>query len=135
MAHIKILQNVANDIIAFAKSELPIEACGYLAGNDGVISKSYNLTNIDKSPEHFSFDPKEQFATVKDARNNGLQIIANFHSHPETPARPSIEDIALAYDPNILYFIISFAAEIPDIKAFSIVKGEVQKIEIIIVNN
>jgi len=95
-----------------------------------VISHWYGLTNIDNSPEHFSFDPKEQFATVKDARSKGLQLLANFHSHPETPARPSQEDIRLAFDPNILYFIISFAAEKPDIKAFKIVNGVVEHIEI-----
>lgn len=129
---IQIQSHIPQAIIAFAQSQLPIEACGYLAGNNGVITEWYGLTNVDNSPEHFSFDPKEQFATVKDARSKGLQIIANFHSHPETPARPSQEDIRLAFDQHILYFIISFASEIPDIKAFKIINGEVEKIEIII---
>lgn len=127
---ITIHENIVDEIIFYAHSKLPIEACGYLAGNNCIISKWYGLTNIDNSSEHFSFDPKEQFATVKDARLNGLQILANFHSHPETPARPSVEDIKLAYDPNILYFIISFAKEIPDIKAFKIVSGKVERVEL-----
>ena len=127
---ITIQGNIVDEIIFYAHSKLPIEACGYLAGNDGIISKWYGLTNIDNSSEHFSFNPKEQFATVKDARSNGLQILANFHSHPETPARPSVEDIRLAFDPHILYFIISFTKEIPDIKAFKIVNGKVGRIEL-----
>jgi len=130
MKSIKLERKVRDTIFAHAARELPIEACGYLAGKDGVVTKSYMLTNTDQSPEHFSFDPAEQFQTVKDARDNGLEIIGNWHSHPATPARPSQEDIKLAFDPNILYFIVSMAAAAPDVKAFKIVKGQVEKIEI-----
>ena len=98
---IYIKQSVLDQIVSHAKHDLPTEACGYLAGNDGVITHGYQLTNTDHSPEHFSFDPAEQFQTVRDARDKGLQILANYHSHPETPARPSVEDIRLAYDPEI----------------------------------
>lgn len=130
MGKIKLDKKVRDTIFAHAAKELPIEACGYLVGKDGLVTKSYQLTNIDQSPEHFSFDPAEQFQVVKSARAEGLEIIGNWHSHPETPARPSQEDIRLAYDPNILYFIVSLAADVPDVKAFKIVKGEVEKIEI-----
>jgi [CysO sulfur-carrier protein]-S-L-cysteine hydrolase len=127
---IKIKRSVYNEIIAHAKLELPNEACGYLAGTDNDVVLSYRLTNIDHSPEHFSFDPAEQFRALKDARGNGLQIIANYHSHPLTPARPSVEDIRLAYDPEIGYVIISLAVETPDVKAFRIVNGIVEHEEI-----
>jgi proteasome lid subunit RPN8/RPN11 len=63
----------------------------------------------------------------------GLEILANYHSHPETPARPSQEDIRLAFDPNISYVIVSLAAEIPDIKSFRIKGGEVEREEIQII--
>ena len=122
---ISIKRDVYNQIIAHAKADLPNEACGYLAGLDGVVTLGYQLTNIDHSPEHFSFDPAEQFKTVKDARGKGLQILANYHSHPETPSRPSQEDIRLAFDPNILYFIISLAQQEPVVKAFQIINGTV----------
>jgi proteasome lid subunit RPN8/RPN11 len=52
-------------------------------------------------------EPKEQFATVKDIRSAGLEMLAIYHSHPETPARPSAEDIRLALTPNVIYVIIS----------------------------
>lgn len=128
-----IKQSVLDQIVAHARRELPNEACGYLAGNDGVITFGYPLTNIDHSPEHFSFDPSEQFQTVRDARNKGLKIMANYHSHPQTPARPSEEDIRLAYDAKISYFIISLASDQPDIKSFKIRDSLVEKEEIVIV--
>jgi [CysO sulfur-carrier protein]-S-L-cysteine hydrolase len=129
---ISIKREVLDQIIAQAKSELPNEACGYLAGTDHEVTLAYPLTNIDHSPEHFSFDPSEQFKTVKDARNKGLQIVANYHSHPETPARPSQEDIRLAFDPDISYVIISLANGQADAKSFRIVNNTVEKEEIVI---
>lgn len=128
-----IPENIIKEIFEHSIKELPNEACGYLAGSENSISKAYLLKNIDQSPDHFSFDPAEQFKTVKDARLNGIELIANFHSHPSTPARPSQEDIRLAYDPNILYIIVSLADTKPDIKAFRIVEGVVSQEEISIV--
>ena len=52
-------------------------------------------------------DPKEQLAAVKDMRSNGLQLLGNFHSHPESPSRPSEEDKRLAYDSKVNYLILS----------------------------
>ncbi len=129
----KIKKDISGNIIAHAKKLTPIEVCGYLASQNGVIIKHYELTNIDQSEEHFSFDPAEQFATVKDARANGLDVSAVYHSHPATPARPSQEDIKLAYDPNISYVIVSLADGGEDIKSFRIKDGQVSPEDIEIV--
>ncbi|GHV12608.1 Mov34/MPN/PAD-1 family protein [Bacteroidia bacterium] len=126
---IRIPQNIIDGIIAQARNELPNEACGLLVGNENEVVKQFPLTNIDHSPEHFSFDPREQFGVLKEARSLGLQIIANYHSHPESPARPSEEDIRLAFDPDIIYIILSLQEETPVIKAFSIKNGTVEQIE------
>ena len=129
----KIKKDIADKIIAHAKSGTPIEMCGYLASQDGLINKHYELTNVDSSEDHFTFDPKEQFETVKDARNNGLEVCAVYHSHPVTPARPSQEDIRLAYDPNISYVIISLVDGGEDVKSFKIKDAQVtpEPIEIV----
>ena len=132
---IRITEDVIAAITSHAKNDLPNEACGYLAGRNGIITKCYPLTNIEASPEHFSFDPAEQFATLKSARMEELEIIANYHSHPETPARPSQEDIRLAYDPNIFYIIVSLAGGQINLNAFRIVNDQVNRISLQIVNN
>ena len=131
---LKISRQIINDIINHARLGLPEEVCGYLAGNDREITRQFELTNVDHSNEHFSFDPAEQFHVVREVRKAGLEILANYHSHPETPARPSQEDIRLAFDPNISYVIVSLAAEVPDIKSFRIQNGDVEKEEIQIVS-
>ncbi len=132
---IRIIQDVADDIIEHAKKDTPVEACGYLAGKNGLITKGFRMTNVDNSTEHFSFDPEEQFDVVRKARSEGLEIIANYHSHPATPARPSQEDINLAYDPDISYLIVSLAGNGEDIKSFSIKESDVSPQEIIIISD
>ncbi len=130
---IQIPAQIINELFDHAKTGLPEEVCGYLAGVGREVTRQYRLTNIDHSNEHFSFDPKEQFQAVREARKAGLQILANYHSHPETPARPSQEDIRLAFDPNISYVIVSLADELPDIKSFRIKNGEVENEEILVI--
>lgn len=123
----KIKRDIIGQIIEHAKREAPLEACGYLAAKDGIVSRYYDLTNIDHSQEHFSFDPKEQFAVVKDARAKGYEVCAVYHSHPATPARPSVEDIKLAYDPVISYVIVSLAGGQEDVRSFKIAGGKAER--------
>jgi proteasome lid subunit RPN8/RPN11 len=127
---LQIPQQIINDLFDHAKTGLPEEVCGYLAGTGREVTKLFRLTNVDHSNEHFSFDPAEQFQVVREVRKAGLEILANYHSHPETPARPSKEDIRLAFDPNISYVIVSLVAEVPDVKSFRILNGEVEIEEI-----
>jgi len=129
----KITKEIYAGIILHAKKDLPNECCGYLAGKGAYVTAAYALKNIDDSHEHFSFDREEQFAAIKDMRKKDLVPIAVYHSHPETPARPSKEDIRLAYDSDISYLIISLARKVPDIKLFKIRKDLVEKVEIEII--
>lgn len=130
MTPLRITKKVIEEITAHAKKDAPLEACGYLGAQDGKIIKIYPLANIDKSSGHFSFEPKEQFMAVKDARAKGLEICAVYHSHPVSPARPSQEDIKLAYDPDMSYFIVSLAGGREDLRAFSIKNGEAGEINL-----
>jgi proteasome lid subunit RPN8/RPN11 len=94
-----------------ARAEAPNEACGYLAGTGGRAKVAIPMRNVDASPEHYSFDPRQQFAAVKEARAAGLDLIGVYHSHPATPARMSEEDIRLANDTTMVYVIYSLAEE------------------------
>lgn len=122
---LKLRKSDYEKILEHCKNGLPNESCGLLAGTiEGdvkTVTEVYLLTNIDASNEHFSMDPKEQLAAVKDARSKGAVIIGNFHSHPESPSRPSEEDKRLAYDSSMEYLILSLMEEgNPVLKAFGI---------------
>jgi proteasome lid subunit RPN8/RPN11 len=118
-------------ILAHCVAGLPNESCGLLAGTiDGsvkTVKKVYLLTNVDASNEHFSMDPKEQLAAIKDMRANGLKPLGNWHSHPESPSRPSEEDKRLAYDPKASYMILSLMAQTPVLNSFHIEGGNSEK--------
>lgn len=122
-----IEKEVIERIIKHAEREAPIEACGYLVGRDGRVTLAYPMTNAEGREDHFTFDPAEQFAVLKAVRQEGLEIVGAYHSHPATPARPSAEDIKLAYDPGILYVIVSLMEGQRTVKAFRIKEGEVEE--------
>ncbi|MDR1933911.1 MAG: M67 family metallopeptidase [Spirochaetales bacterium] len=107
-----------------ARAGLPNEACGLFAGeilgDEKIIKAVYCLKNTDQSMEHFSMAPEDQFRAVADIRKKGLALLGNFHSHPSTPARPSEEDIRLAFDPALSYLIISLKDAEPVLKSFLI---------------
>lgn len=126
----KTNQEIIDSLVDHAKRELPYEACGYLAAKDGLVSHYYELTNTDKAADHFTMDPKEQFAAIRDMRDKGFTMAGVYHSHPETPARPSEEDIRLAYDPEISYVIVSLAEPESSVKSFKIRAGKVTPEEI-----
>ena len=122
---------IINELIAQATAEAPDESCGYLLGhlinetNDAIVTENYPMENIDHSPEHFSFAPRDQFAALRYAREHGLKILANWHSHPASPSRPSQEDLRLANDPSIRYAILSLLNDEPRLNSFRIISGEV----------
>ncbi len=140
---ITIRQDDFNSMLAHALRERPDEACGLIAGYDrenGVreIDRVYLLTNTDHTNEHFTIDPKEQLKTIKDMRANGLKLLGNWHSHPESPSRPSEEDKRLANDSQASYLILSLMDEDhPVLNAFHIENTEagkaVRKEELIII--
>ncbi len=121
-----IRTSIVKELIRHARSDAPIEACGYLAGQDNLVTMAFRMKNVDSSPEHFSFEPAEQFAAVRQMRAAGVRLQAVYHSHPATPARPSPEDIRLANDPSLSYVIVSLAGPQPDVKAFRIRAGQVE---------
>lgn len=125
-------------MVEHARACLPEEACGLVAGSvDGdvrSIEKVYLLENADHSNEHFSISPEAQVASIRDQRALGLKSLGNWHSHPETPSRPSAEDIRLARDPRASYLILSLAdADNPVLRAFTVKAGVASADELVVV--
>ncbi len=131
MSQLVVGKEIFEQMIAQAKSAAPVEACGILAGKDGRVEKFYEMTNVDNSNTHFAMEPSEQFSVIKDARANGLELLAIYHSHPTTPARASEEDIRLALTPGATYVILSLEdADEPVIKGFTIEDGTVTEVPV-----
>ena len=133
---IKLNRSDYEKIVAHAKKEAPVEACGLIAGElsgeDKIIKKVYILTNTDHAEEHFTLDPKEQLAAVKDMRANGFVPLGNWHSHPVSPSRPSQEDKRLAYDSSASYMILSLMDDEPVLNSFHIEGDNAEKEQLVI---
>ncbi len=131
MLKLDIPNNIFEQMLEQAKVQAPIEACGFLAGKNGAVEKFYKMGNADQSCDHFMMKPKEQFKVVKDIRAAGLEMLAIYHSHPESPARPSAEDIRLALTPDVIYVIVSLQnASCPSAKGFLIEDGNVAEVAV-----
>src|SRR5881397_3126795 len=105
-----------------------------LAGKDGRATHHYKVANIVAtegahlahlqalSPEEradiaFVMDARDMSLALKDMRHKGLELQVIYHSHPHSPARPSLTDIKIATEfeatrvvlnlPEPLHFIIS----------------------------
>jgi proteasome lid subunit RPN8/RPN11 len=124
-----ITASIKAALFAHARRELPNEACGYLGGKDGRVSVAIPLRNLDASPEHFAMDPQEQFNAVRALRGQGLQALGVYHSHPDSPARLSAEDLRLLRQPGLAYVVISLQHGRESIKAYETRDGQALALE------
>ena len=128
-----IPRHLVSEIILHCKEVYPNEACGILAGKGRVVQKVYKMTNIENSSVSYMMEPREQFTVMKEMREQGLEMSAIYHSHPQSGVHPSPKDINLAFYPDSLYVILSLIYEEPAIKAFEIKNGLIREVEIFII--
>src|SRR4030043_1512765 len=133
MAALFITRDLLDEIILHCREIYPNEACGILAGKGRVVQKVYKMTNIENSSVSYMMEPREQFTVMKEMREQGLEMSAIYHSHPQSGVQPSPKDINLAFYPDSLYVILSLIYEEPAIKAFEIKNGLIREVEIFII--
>ena len=130
---LKIKKELFEQIVNHCKQEFPNEACGLLAGKDASVAKVYETINVDKSPESFFMDAKEQLKITKEIRNLGLEMLGIYHSHVKSEAYPSSHDLKMAFYPEASYAIITLKdMSNPGIRSFKIAEGKITEEEVII---
>lgn len=126
-------------IIKHCRAGLPNESCGMLGGKDGNVEKVYAMANARPGPDYYEMDPEEQFRVMKDIRENGLQLIGLFHSHPTGQAYPSSVDVQQAYwpgtelpnYPDAVYVIVSLMDRSKSAaRGFLIQEGKVKEVSL-----
>ena len=90
---------------AHIENNVPLEACGLLAGKNDSVEKVFLITNQAQSPVRFRMDPTEQLHAFDWIDSNGLELLAIFHSHPAGPETVSATDLEEAAYPvvNIIW--------------------------------
>jgi proteasome lid subunit RPN8/RPN11 len=96
-----------------AQAAYPKECCGLLigfrAGADQIrVNAVAPSPNLAPSPrDRFEVDPALRFATMCRLRGTTESIIGHYHSHPDGPALPSVHDVAMAFEPELIWLIIA----------------------------
>ena len=117
--------------VAHARAEYPHEACGLLGGQEGRVDEVYPLPNTERSAVRYLADPEAQLQAMLEIEERGWEIVAIYHSHPDSPAYPSATDLEMAFYPQALSLIVSLAdREHPKLRAFRIEEGEVEEVEV-----
>lgn len=139
----QIPQGILDRMIAHAQAEAPNECCGLLAGREGIAGAIYPISNLPSDdpkvadlqvpPDRrfrYVMDPKEQLQAFKKMRQEGIDLVGIYHSHPHSPAYPSATDARLAFYPEAHYLIISLKEKAPEVRAFRIVDQKIVEEEI-----
>jgi [CysO sulfur-carrier protein]-S-L-cysteine hydrolase len=67
----------------------------------------------------------EQYKIQSAIEDAGLELGAIYHSHTRSAPEPSQTDINLAFYPEALYMIVGLEHDEPDVRAWTIVDGQV----------
>lgn len=125
---------VADDMLLHARSELPNEACGLLAGSTetGLATAFHATRNEEASPLRYSVHGEDLVRITFLIDDEGEDLLAIFHSHTRSPAVPSPTDIRAAMYPEALYVLATLAD--PDappersLRAWRISDGEASEV-------
>ena len=114
MESVHIPRKLINQILEQAQQSPNKEICGLLSSRNENNSKQpvncYPVANTSPEPNHrYLMDPRQQINTFRKMRQRGEELFAIYHSHPESPASPSVEDLQQATYPEALHIIISMS--------------------------
>jgi proteasome lid subunit RPN8/RPN11 len=130
---IEIPADIRRQMVDHAMAELPNEACGLLAGQDGRVERFFPTRNADQSSSTYRIDPTEQLEVFNAMDEKGWVLSGIFHSHTHTEAYPSQTDQRQAFYPEAHYVLVSLADPAdPVFRAFTIVDGDVVEQEVTI---
>ena len=94
-----VTEDAAAQIAGIGERGFPHEICGLLLGKeeDGrrVISALVPIDNSFEEGEQYHrylITPDAMFRAEREARRQGLDVLGVYHSHPNSPARPSEYD-------------------------------------------
>ncbi len=118
-------------MLQHARSQAGPECCGLLAGHGGIVTAIFPAENALASPTAYEIAPHELFALFRRMRDERLDHVGIYHSHPAGENAPSARDIGQAFYPEAAYFIISPQRDaLKPIRAFSIRDGRAAELEI-----
>ena len=129
-----LTETLRDQIVAHARADHPDEACGVVAGRDGVAERFIPMDNEARSPTFYRFDAMEQYRVWQQMDDNDETPVVLYHSHTATEAYPSRTDISYASEPDAHYVVVSTAdPEVAVLRSFRILDGVVSEEDVVFV--
>jgi proteasome lid subunit RPN8/RPN11 len=114
---ITISESLLDEIRTHGVKDYPYECCGLLLGRYGgdgkVVTETYPISNAREESakrNRFLIEPVELMRGERYARDQDLEVVGFYHSHPDSPAVPSQYDLEHAW-PTYSYIIVSTRAD------------------------
>ena len=97
-------------IRSHAERAYPNECCGLLVGerrdDDVFVREVHESANIALVPANqFEIDPQLRFDLERRVREEALDLVGVYHSHPDGDAAPSQTDIQRAWESSLVWLI------------------------------
>ncbi|MFO7593376.1 MAG: M67 family metallopeptidase [Pseudomonadota bacterium] len=127
-------RELINRLLGHAQHSPEAEVCGLIAREANDSFKVYPVDNVAQERDHlFAMDPKGQIDAMRQMRENGEELFAIYHSHPHSPAEPSLRDLQEAAYPEALYLIISLNTKgVLEMRGFRLHHGEVDNVDLLL---
>ena len=112
MTRFTITASVLSELLTHAREAIPDECCGVLIGREDHISSSQRSPNLAASSHtRYELDPGVFIRARREAREQGLDVLGFYHSHPHSEAVPSATDLAESMYPELVYLIVGEAGK------------------------
>ncbi|MCW2622757.1 MAG: peptidase [Frankiales bacterium] len=112
---------MVDDVLAHARKDHPDECCGIIAARDGVPTRLFAMTNAERSPTGFVFDPQEQLRVWRAMDDADEELFVVYHSHTMTEAYPSRTDVRWsANTPGAHWLLVSTRSDEDEVRSFTI---------------
>ncbi len=128
---INLPRKLRHQMLRHVMSVLPEEACGFVAGKGRDAFAVLPVTNSLHSPVRFMMDPLEQLNAMQWIEQNGLDVMAIYHSHPSGPAAPSATDLAEHSFPEALGMLWSRSGSRWRLRCFEMLTGNFKELSIL----
>jgi desampylase len=132
---VRLTSAVLDVVIEHARNALPDECCGLLLGDGQVVRLAWPAHNELASPTRYRVDARDYLAAARYGRQHGLDVVGAYHSHPSSPAVPSLSDLAESAGDCFLYLIAGGVAggARPDVRGYRFGDGNFEELRVVAV--
>lgn len=132
MSRLLLPRRLRGQIESDALARYPQEACGVLVG-ERTSDPDTSLVRAVRAEQNahrgsrarrFEIAPRRLLTIQKQTRDEGLEVLGYYHSHPDSPAVPSARDRAAAW-PETSYLIVSVErSKVAELRAWRLGSNE-----------